>query len=47
MSRAEAVGARVACLEEPRDLLPTAIWASDPSRQLPERIVSTAFSAAC
>ena len=47
MSRAEAVGACVAGLEELRDLLPTAIWASDPSRQLPERLAATVFSAAC
>ncbi len=47
MSRAEAVRARVAGLEEPLDLLPSAICGSDTSRELPERIVATIFSAAC
>ncbi len=47
MNCVEAVRARVAGLQEPFDLLPTAISASDTLRPLPTRIVTTIFSAAC
>ena len=47
MSRVEAAKSRVAGLEKPCKLLPTAICVFDPSRQLPQQIVGTRFSAAC
>ena len=47
MSRVEAAKSRVPGLEKPCKLLPTPICVFDSSRQLTERIIGTAFSAAC
>lgn len=47
MSRVEAVQSRVAGLDKLCKLLLTAICVFDSSRQLPEQIIGTVFSAAC